>query len=301
MNTLTKIVDTDYPGVYQASDKSSKSAQKYYTLIIAIDLLAMILAAAMSIYNYSSTDSKQSIYVISGILLLLGLILSIVVLTRKFEDTWYQGRALAESCKTLTWRFMTCSELFENSLSNQEAETRFVNRISILSTKFTHLNKTMDSSLLNQDFISALMRSVRGLNLDERKTYYIENRLKDQKQWYATKASFNKNKYNMWFSVIIISQALSLISVAALITCPSANWNFIGLFTTLASSAISWLQLKQHQELKQAYTTAVQELNAILALSATISTEVEFSQFVLDSENAVSREHTMWLAQKRST
>jgi hypothetical protein len=28
-------------------------------------------------------------------------------------------------------------------------------------------------------------------------------------------------------------------------------------------------------------------------------TDDEFSEYVLDSENAMSREHTMWLAQKR--
>ena len=57
--------------------------------------------------------------------------------------------------------------------------------------------------------------------------------------------------------------------------------------------------MKQHQELKQAYTTTVQELNMILAGAERISTDTELSKFVLDSENAISREHTLWLAQKR--
>ena len=73
----------------------------------------------------------------------------------------------------------------------------------------------------------------------------------------------------------------------------------VGLFTTISASGLSWLQVKQHQELKQAYTTAAQELNFILSLSDEIDTENAFSKFVLDSENAISREHTLWLAQKR--
>jgi hypothetical protein len=301
ITSIPKIAEVDYCGVYQASDKASKDAQHSYITIIAIDLSAMILAAAISIYNYSSTNSKQSIYVISGLLLLLGLILSIVILTMKFEDTWYQGRALAESCKTLTWRFMTCSELFENTLTTMEAENRFVTRITALSAKFSHLNKAMDPILLNLSYISPLMKQVRNLPLNDRKQYYIDHRLEDQKQWYATKATFNKEKYRNWFMVIIASQTLSLVAIVTLIKYPDSNWNLVGLFTTLASSAISWLQLKQHQELKQAYTTATQELNSILALSSSVITEVQFSEFVLDSENAISREHTMWLAQKRST
>ena len=74
----------------------------------------------------------------------------------------------------------------------------------------------------------------------------------------------------------------------------------MGLFTTISAAAISWLQLKQHQELKQAYTTAAQELIFIKASSNSIHTEEQLSRFVLDSENAISREHTLWLAQKRS-
>ena len=80
---------------------------------------------------------------------------------------------------------------------------------------------------------------------------------------------------------------------------PDFNWNFVGLLTTISASALSWLQLKQHQELKQAYTTATQELNFIVTLTDQLTTEDSFSKFVLDSENAVSREHTLWLAQRR--
>lgn len=84
-----------------------------------------------------------------------------------------------------------------------------------------------------------------------------------------------------------------------LIRNPGSNWNVVGLFTTISAAALSWLQLKQHQELRLAYTTAAQELNFILDCSSSINNEEKLSEFVLDSENAISREHTLWLAQKR--
>lgn len=299
MINISKITDSDFPSVFQASDLSSRDAQANYILLLAIDLSAMVLGSALAIYNYSNVSSKFYIYCLSGLLLLLSFLLSIIILTKKFEDTWYQGRALAESCKTLTWRFITCSELFENTLTLQEASNRFVTRIGDLSNKFSSLNRNMDADLLSQPIITNLMLDVRNLTWQERKSYYIKNRIDDQKNWYSNKARFNKLWYNIWFGVIILSQAASLISIVLLMIWPDSNWNFVGLFTTLASSAISWLQLKQHQELKQAYTTATLELNSIVALSNAVLTEDEFSEFVLDSENAISREHTMWLAQKR--
>lgn len=290
---------SDFPNYFQASDNSSIEAQSSYLNIVRIDLLSMIIASALTIYNYQLTKSKFEVYVISGFLLLLSLILTVVLKSKKYEDIWYQGRALAESCKTLTWRFVTCSEYFESSFTEIEVKEKFVSRIKDLSNEFTELSKVLNSKILNLPVITNTMLNLRKMNTFDRKEYYIKNRIEDQKNWYSNKAEFNKSKYNFWFWIIIICQAVALISIVVLIKNPENNFNMVGLFTTIASSALSWLQLKQHQELKQAYTTATKELNFIVTLSEKVSTDDELSKFVLDSENAISREHTLWLAQKR--
>lgn len=296
---MSKISESDFTSLYLASDDASKSTQKNYVTIIAFDLSLMIIASALAVYNYEATNSKLILYILSGLFLLTSTFLTIVLLTRKFEDFWYQGRALAESCKTLTWRFMTRSELFEDSVPLQDAKAKFIQRVQELTTEFPDLNKVMKTELLNKPVITQKMLDVRSLNLPDRKQYYIDQRIEDQKKWYANKASYNNKKYTLWFCIIIVSQALSLISIAFLITNPKTSWNLVGFFTTVSSASLSWLQLKRHQELKQAYTTTSKELNMILALSDNVNTETEFSKFVLDSENAVSREHTLWLAQRR--
>lgn len=289
----------DFPGLYQASDEASLSAQKNYKNIIAYDLITMIIASALAIYNYEKVKPKLIVYVISGILLLISFALTLIIRTKKFEDVWYQGRALAESCKTLSWRFVTCSESFENDLTKQEVEDYFISRVRELSKEFKELNDSLNAKIVVLPVITDKMWKIRNLNTLERKQYYIENRINDQKDWYASKAEFNKKKYNNWFLVIIVSQLIAIISVAFLVKYPESNWNLVGLFTTISASAISWLQLKQHQELKQAYTTAAQELNFIQASFGNINSDIELAEFVLDSENAISREHTLWLAQRR--
>ncbi|MCB0743734.1 MAG: DUF4231 domain-containing protein [Ignavibacteriae bacterium] len=289
----------DFPGLYQASDEASLSAQKNYKNIIAYDLITMIIASALAIYNYEKVEPKLIVYVISGIFLLISFALTLIIRTKKFEDVWYQGRALAESCKTLSWRFVTCSESFENDLTKQEVEDYFISRVRELSKEFKELNDSLNAKIVVLPVITDKMWEIRNLNTLERKQYYIENRINDQKDWYASKAEFNKKKYNNWFLVIIVSQLIAIISVAFLVKYPESNWNLVGLFTTISASAISWLQLKQHQELKQAYTTAAQELNFIQASFGNINSDIELAEFVLDSENAISREHTLWLAQRR--
>jgi hypothetical protein len=293
------MINSDFPNYFQASDKASIKAQSNYLNIIKIDLISMIIASALAIYNYQLVESKLYIYTISGFLLLLSLILTIILKSKKYEDTWYQGRALAESCKTLTWRFVTCSEFFESTLPEVEVKERFINRIKELSNEFKDLTNSLNSKTLNLPIITDKMIELRRLGTNERKQNYIQNRIEDQKKWYSDKAEFNKSKYNLWFWIIIFCQGIALISVVVLIKFPDNNYNLVGLFTTIASSAMSWLQLKQHQELKQAYTTATQELNFIVTLADKVLNDDDLSKFVLDSENAISREHTLWLAQKR--
>jgi len=299
INTLPKLSESEFTSLYIAADEASKSTQNNYVLIVAIDLALMVLASALAVYNYESVTSKLTLYVISGLFLLASFFLTIILLTRKFEDSWYQGRALAESCKTLTWRFMTRSELFEDSIQLEDAKQKFISRVQELGAEFPELNRIMKAELLNKPVFTQMMLNVRSLSLSDRKDFYIQNRIEDQKTWYAKKASYNNNKYLLWFSLIIGSQGLSLISIVLLISNPRLNWNLVGFFTTISSASLSWLQLKRHQELKQAYTTTSKELNMISALADNISSENEFSKFVLDSENAVSREHTLWLAQRR--
>lgn len=296
---IRNITEQDYTSLHLAANEASQRAQKYYINIVAIDLIGMIVASTFAAYNYQLIQSKQSLYIISCFCMLLSLILTIVLLSKKYEDIWYQGRALAESCKTLTWRFMMQSELFEHTLDKDEAKAKFVNRIKELSQEFVELNKVLNTSLINKPIVTSHMIDVRCLSLLDRKKYYIVNRIEDQKNWYSDKATLNVDKYNLWFAIIILSQILSLSSVIFLIIKPESNWNLIGLLTTISSASLSWLQLKKHQELKQAYTTATQELNSISSLSDSIINENDFSRFVLDAENAISREHTLWLAQRR--
>lgn len=291
--------EKDFPGLYQASDAASMQAQKNYKNIIAFVLISMIVASALAIYNYQDTAPKLWVYVISGILLLVSFTLTLIIRTKKFEDIWYQGRALAESCKTLTWRFITCAESFEVNLEKEVVKEKFIYRLKEFSNEFKELNESLNAKTIVLPVITDKMWEIRNLNTLERKDFYIQNRINDQKNWYANKAEFNKKKYSNWFLVIIVSQLLAIISVAFLIKFPESNWNLVSLFTTISASALSWLQLKQHQELKQAYTTAAQELNFIQASFGYVNSDSELAEFVLDSENAISREHTLWLAQKR--
>jgi hypothetical protein len=164
---------------------------------------------------------------------------------------------------------------------------------------FKDIHGSLKAEDLKKDIITTKMNQVRNLDLESRKTFYLRNRIENQINWYTSKADTNKTKYENWFWAVIVVQFLAIISIFFLVLYPECNFNFVGLFTTLSACFFSWLQLKKYQENKEAYNTAMSELNLIKTEAQFVNTEDKFAKFVLDSENAMSREHTVWLAQKR--
>ena len=65
-----------------------------------------------------------------------------------------------------------------------------------------------------------------------------------------------------------------------------------------ASAVLSWLQAKKHRELSTSYSLAAHEIVLIKGEVVSIQTESNLSDFVMNSENAFSREHTQWAARK---
>ncbi|MBP3944559.1 DUF4231 domain-containing protein [Sphingobacteriaceae bacterium WQ 2009] len=289
----------NYPNYYIAGDDASLKAQSRYVRFVKFDLLLMVFSALICIYNYQTEDSKLIVYILSGVMLLFALFISIILKFKKYEDVWYRGRALAESCKTLTWRFIMCSEYFESGLSGAEADNRFIGRIREINDEFNDLTGVLVASKLALPVITGEMNRIRSLSLEDRKAFYLNKRITNQIEWYSSKADSNKSKYENWFWMVIASQLLALLSIGYLVACPTSNFNMVGLFSTISASGFSWLQLKKYQENKEAYTTATSELNLIKEEANRYNTDTEFAKYVLDSENAMSREHTMWLAQKR--
>jgi len=58
-------------------------------------------------------DSYKTFLAITGaVLFFISLALSVYVKSAKLECTWYDGRAVAESVKSLSWRYMMGADPF---------------------------------------------------------------------------------------------------------------------------------------------------------------------------------------------
>lgn len=289
------ITDSSFPALYRAADQASLTAQRRYLRIVRFDLLTLVLGAL-----FTSLPLGESRWPAAAgtFLLVLSAFLTVIISQKNYEDKWYGGRAMAESIKSLAWKYMTGAEPFQLSSRPQEADHTFVEHIRDILEQADQLAVPVGGPAATESQISDDMRQVRNLSLERRQDIYHKDRIQDQRKWYSNKARANQTSERRLFYAVIASQVIAV--GCGLLATFSATMplGFVGVFSASAAALLAWLQVKRHQELSQAYGVAAHELGLISNEIAYISEDDDFADFVADAEAAISREHTLWAARR---
>ncbi len=297
---MPKTNKTSYdglPALWRASDKASTAAQKQFVMLTAINLGLLIIAAVVGSLILNSTSEKMAKAILGAVLLTASIFVTIAIRMIRLEKAWYDGRAIAESIKTMAWRYVTGSDPYSLNLGTK-ADTLFISTLSSLLSGRNMLVPRLGSELSTGQQITDWMRMVRNSSTEERKKIYLSERIDDQRKWYGNNTKVNLRSANRFFAGTIASQALAIISAFLLIIWPVSPVAPTGIFTILAVVFLAWTQMRRNEEMAQSYGLAAQELQLIHEQAAEIKTDEELSVYVVNSENAISREHTMWLARR---
>lgn len=293
------IIKRDHlPALYLAASKASQDAQRWYLGLIIGNLSLLVTSTLLASITFSTEPIKSSITIFAAIILVCSIILTFIIRFVKFEKDWYGGRAIAESVKTLAWRYITGTTPYDIRLSSNIVDKMFSDNLAAVLKEKKFLSGALGGQLSTQPQITDKMKWSRTLSPSERKEIYILNRIKGQQKWYANNAEGNRKKERNSFIAIIVSEILAFVGVIFLVKFTGFIFHPVGLFAAIATSILAWMQVKQYQELSQSYGLAAQELGIILVESKTVRTNQQLSDFVLNSESAISREHTMWIARK---
>lgn len=168
--------------------------------------------------------------------------------------------------------------------------------------------KEIDSSVRNADLIltatgsqvTEAMRALRSAPLPERMSRYLTDRVENENSWYTRKAEYNRSRARTWFGIAITFQAVGL-AFAALKTFNVMDIGLLGVAATVAASVSAWVQTKGYQNLSQSYSVTARDLSFVLTEASSHllqPTEEKWRLFVEDAEQAISREHTVWLARR---
>jgi hypothetical protein len=217
--------------------------------------------------------------------------------TNKPDNIWYNGRAVAESVKTRAWRWMMRAEPYIDCEDVEIMRKHFVTDLKIILEQNKSLIGKLGTNASLDDPISKKMSFVRTLTLKDRIEVYRKERIANEALWYSKKSRFNKKRATFWFWVTVGLHGLAIILLLYNIKEPTFKLP-ISIIAVCASSVLTWLQAKKHNELSSSYTLTVHEIMLIRAETNRIESEEEFSSYIMNCENAFSKEHTQWFARK---
>ena len=285
--------EKDFPALYNSANSASLKAQSAYFDALKLYLFLLVLAAFVS-FAYPA-DVNAAIGSASLFLVTLGILIWIKV--QKPEDIWYNGRAVAESVKTRTWRWVMRAEPYEKSVSEEQAKREFLNDLKAILDQNRSLSHFLEWTPDLGEAISQKMVAIRANPWAQRLETYIKDRIDNQSHWYSKKSQLNKRLAKRWFVVSILLHSLAILLLLYRIKEPSSSLP-IEVIATAASAVLTWVQAKKHNELNSSYALAAHEIVLIKGESVSVKEESHLSEFVINSESAFSREHTQWTARK---
>src|SRR5690349_2934788 len=96
----------ELPALHEATSEMSARAQREFLWLTRSQLLLVLGAAIAGLMTLKVGADKTPVGVIVGLIaFVVSILLRLFTLARRPESRWYEGRAAAESVKTLAWRY----------------------------------------------------------------------------------------------------------------------------------------------------------------------------------------------------
>jgi hypothetical protein len=283
----------DFPALYRSADRESGRAQRSYLISLRVRLGALLVAAFGGALTLTTASGFQIGGGVAFLAFACALGAELFLATTNPLTTWYEGRAAAESAKTLAWRYMVRAEPFE--VDGPDVDKQFLDQTYSLLQDLRSISLATGEPEAHQ--ISDKMHRVRALDFDERRQVYLAERIADQQRWYSEKARWNDRRARGWVLVSIVLEIAGLLG-GAFKAFGLVNFDLLGFLAASAGGVVAWIEAKQYRNLATAYGIASQELASIATELPTVNSEERWAGFVGQAEEAISREHTLWRASR---
>jgi SMODS and SLOG-associating 2TM effector domain 3/SMODS and SLOG-associating 2TM effector domain 1 len=291
------LAETDLPPLYRAADVSSTKAQTWFLWAARLRSFGLLGAASFGLFTWKfSPPPVDWAGVLAASCFAVALVVEGYLYQATPERTWYEGRAAAESVKTLSWRYAVGGEPFNIGATPESViADLFLEQLKDLFAVIKDLDLVPPTSSGEQ--ITRAMRDARASLLIDRKAMYELGRVNDQQNWYQAKAIWNERRANYWtrgmLAVEIVGVVCAILKAVGVI-----EGDLLGFAGAVVATMTAWLQTKQHRTLATAYAVTTLELASVRSKIAYQNNESDWAKFVADAEEAFSREHTLWKASR---
>jgi hypothetical protein len=287
------LTDTDLPALFRAADASSRGGQRAYRWGIGAIFVASVAIAVLGAAG--SGEWQLTLGVVAAIVFVAALVVQVEVARRRPDEAWYDGRALAESAKSLAWQYTVAGGLYGHGADGSEAEcdSRFLSDLRSLLDDIGsgHLAGTAGT----EPQVTVAMRQIRGQDLATRRDAYLAGRIGEQRRWYDGNARLNNRRRRFWLGVVLLAQVVGGAG-AVLAAAGVLDLDLLGIAAAFLAASVGWVHLGDYGTLASAYSVACHELGFAEEELRAIDGEKEWVEAVSDAEQAISREHRMWRA-----
>ncbi|OHZ00178.1 DUF4231 domain-containing protein [Salinicola sp. MIT1003] len=286
----------DFPAIYKLAGDLAASSQSRYFRLLKAEYGLLITASVLSL----GFSTSKVYFLFSVLVFFLSLACMLFRMWDKPEQDWYKGRALAESVKTSCWRYCMRAEPFFHSSDISIPREGFREHLLGIFRSNRNIGHKFSPSIGVDHAATGSMDSVRLSDLHARKNYYLKLRIEDQEEWYLRKAKHNRRASFAWGVIGASVYALAIILSMFKLAFYENFFYPMPVLVALATSIVGWAQIKKFNELASSYTLTAYEIGLIKNKINEVESEESFSDFVNESEQAFSREHTQWVARQFS-
>ncbi len=287
-----------YPALYVEADRASLGAQASHFRLLRLQLgLFLVVSLISTLLPIIPGKHRTAVAVALPVTLAAALLVMWISRYRRDERIWFDSRAIAESTKTTTWRYLMQASPFDSG-DIDEVTTLLISRLTEIRRAFPGVEQHITGERSVAAPLPDSLRSTRALPLRDRQQTYLRERIIDERDWYRSRCVWNRTMASRWFWSVVGLQSCALFWAIGQVQYGPSLFNVIAILMVLSATFVAWSQSRRYEELVQPYGLAAQELDSLQALLTTVSTETQFRQLVEQAEDAISREHTMWCVRR---
>ncbi|MDA2811046.1 DUF4231 domain-containing protein [Nocardiopsis sp. RSe5-2] len=290
MTEVESLRESDLPGLYQAAASASSRGRRRYELAIRLRL-GLVVAAAVS---GMLASLKGEIAAITALAFFGALLVEIYVLNDRPDLAWYEGRALAETVKSLTWRYAVGAAPFAVSSGPDKAVGgRFRDQISRLLKESPQAGIAPTESPVIGDRV----QKIRARPVADRRAIYLRGRVVDQQRWYAGQARIGERRATAWRVVMLLFEVAGFLGAVGY-ALGAVALDLSGTMAALVGAGAAWTATRRHDLSARTYSYASNELSIVRDRLEDIdlSDEACWADTAAEAENVITSENAAWRA-----
>ncbi|MFE9424532.1 DUF4231 domain-containing protein [Kitasatospora sp. NPDC006697] len=286
------------PELFRLADSASALGQRRAVTLARWQLVLLILAAAAGAVGPAAAGWPCALAFLGA----CGL--AVRLHRQQPQALWYEGRAAAESVKTLAWKFAVRADAHRPPQRSrpEDGEPLYRRQLAGLLRGFRDSSALPAGAAEAPGQVTAAMRALREQPLAVRREVYLRERLESQRDWYRAKAGYCERAGRVAELLGILLPLLgAVLAVPRALGAPRVDT--AGTVAAVAVAVTAWAQLRQYRPLAAAYRLAAEELTLAGAQLARLDPAADgaeelWARLARDAEEAVSREHTTWQARR---